>query len=320
MSRPAISVALCTFRGRAHLSDQLRSILTQQRQPDELVVCDDASGDGTLELACELLADAPFTVCQVVNKRNLGSSASFARAIDLCTGDIIVLCDQDDIWELTKLAVIEQSFTSQAGLSMLFSNGAVITESGKPTGYDLWASCVFTRSERRLAYQQRLFHVLLRHNVVTGATMAFRRSLCELVLPIGNEWVHDEWIALLAAATHPTMVIDRNLIRYRYHGAQQIGAPRNTLMRQIRTAADMGHDWFEREVRKLERVTQRLEARCPKLAHVDALDLIRRKIDYLRIRSAMRTSAGRCFLSSLRLYLDGTHARFGYGLKSLAQD
>jgi len=102
--RATVSVALCTYNGAAYLGEQLDSIVAQSRPPDELVVCDDGSTDGTVGLLQAFVPEAPFPVRLYRNERNRGFAKNFERAISLCTGDFIALSDQDDVWKPEKLA------------------------------------------------------------------------------------------------------------------------------------------------------------------------------------------------------------------------
>src|SRR5580698_1985958 len=99
-----LSVALCTYNGERFLPEQLASIREQSRLPDELVICDDASADQSVAIATRFAERAPFPVRIEANSRNLGSTPNFARAIELCNGDAIVLSDQDDVWLPDKLS------------------------------------------------------------------------------------------------------------------------------------------------------------------------------------------------------------------------
>ena len=85
-----ISVAMCTYNGAEFLPAQLESIFAQTRTADEIVVCDDGSTDETRSLI-------PQNVILHENEKKLGTAKNFERAIGLCTGDVIVLSDQDDV-------------------------------------------------------------------------------------------------------------------------------------------------------------------------------------------------------------------------------
>jgi glycosyltransferase involved in cell wall biosynthesis len=50
MDKQRLSIAMCTYNGTQYLQEQLDSIAAQTRLPDELVVCDDGSSDGTIEM------------------------------------------------------------------------------------------------------------------------------------------------------------------------------------------------------------------------------------------------------------------------------
>src|SRR5205807_105534 len=97
------------------------------------------------------------------------------------------------------------------------------------TGRRLWDSAGFSPAERRTARGGRLFEVLLRHNVVTGATVALRRTNLRDIVPIDPAWVHDGWIALILSATGKTALVDEPLVLYREHAQQQIGVKPSTL-------------------------------------------------------------------------------------------
>src|SRR5215467_4239016 len=107
---PKLSVALCTYNGSRFLQEQLGSIGSQSRPPDELVICDDGSSDDTVDIIKRFALNAPFPVKLEVNASNLGSTKNFELAVSLCCGDVIALSDQDDVWDATKLAKIERVF------------------------------------------------------------------------------------------------------------------------------------------------------------------------------------------------------------------
>lgn len=219
------SVAMCTYAGARFVGAQLESIAAQTRPPDELVVCDDCSPDETARLVEEFAARAGFPVRLHVNERNLGSTRNFERALSLCEGDLVALCDQDDVWLPGKLARLEEEFRRRPRAALVFSDAEVADEAGRPTGRGLWES-VGVRAEElaRLGAGKGLGD-LLSGATVTGATAALRADLRQLALPIpeGLPLIHDAWIALLAACAGEVVAVDERLVLYRRHAAQQVG-------------------------------------------------------------------------------------------------
>jgi glycosyltransferase involved in cell wall biosynthesis len=231
-----VSIAMCTYNGEQFISEQLESMMNQTRLPDELIVCDDRSTDRTIEILNTFKADAPFPVIIMINELQLGSTKNFEKAIQHCSGDIIFLADQDDVWDSSKIAIMESRFQDPE-VGMVFTNAAMVDQDLHPLGYSLWESIPFTESEQERLVSKPL-DVMIRKNVVTGAAMAFRAKLTETLLPFTNNWVHDAWIAVLISCLQNTKVeiIDKPLIKYRQHANNQLGASKKNLSEQISQA------------------------------------------------------------------------------------
>ena len=218
-----ISVAMCTFNGDRYLSEQLNSIARQTLSPFELVVCDDGSTDDSLELLNTFSNSVSFPVRLYVNDENLGSTKNFEKAMELCTGDIIALADQDDVWLPSKLERIEKSFSGQPQVGVVFTDAVLVDSELRPLNLQLWKSVRFTRVQQWRLRNGGAADVLLKHNVVTGATMAFRASHLRKVLPIPQVWSHDAWVALLVSFFSRVEIIREPLILYRQHSSNQVG-------------------------------------------------------------------------------------------------
>jgi glycosyltransferase involved in cell wall biosynthesis len=235
-SRPSLSVALASYNGERYIGEQLDSIARQTRLPDELVVSDDASSDSTPAIVREFAQRAPFPVRFLQHER-LGSTRNFELAITACQCDIIFLCDQDDVWYPDKIAVTEAAFINKPEAGAVFTDADVVDENLRPLGSRLWRFFRFKSSEQAQLAAGDALGVLLRHPVATGATMAFRSSFRDFLLPIPPTW-HDAWIALLIGATSHLVALPTPLIAYRQHGHNQVGIPRPGRNRD-KTVADI---------------------------------------------------------------------------------
>lgn len=220
-----ISIALCTYNGAEFLQEQLDSYLKQTRLPDELVIGDDCSTDETVNIIEEFSRTSPFPVYLHINKRNLGSTENFERTIARCIGDIIYLSDQDDVWLSDKIAVIEDVFSADSDVGLVFSDAFLIDKNGKSLKMNLW-DFTFTKKERKSVKNGRCLDVLLKRNVVTGAAMAFRSELRTLFIPIDRtipDLIHDGWIATISSLYSRVTFVDKCLLQYRQHDNQQLG-------------------------------------------------------------------------------------------------
>jgi glycosyltransferase involved in cell wall biosynthesis len=233
MSRMQICVAMCTYNGSRYLGEQLESIAAQTRLPDRMLILDDGSSDDTLDIAREFARGAAFPVHIERNRQNLGYTKNFEKAVGLADGDVIALSDQDDVWHPAKLASAERAFSGSPSVGMVFTDAEVADAALRPLGYRLWSAVGLSKASQERVRNGQTFDLLLKGNLVTGATMAFRSSLRDLVLPIDAGCVHDGWIALLISAVADVAAIDQPLVRYRQHGDNQIGIAPRTLARRV---------------------------------------------------------------------------------------
>ncbi len=220
-----ISVALCTYNGEQFLAEQLASIAKQELLPDELVICDDGSIDATVQIAEAFAETAPFVTRIFHNPVNLGYSRNFLQAIHLCSGEVIALADQDDLWYPQKLARLAEIFQSDPSAGGVFSNGHLMESASTISERTLWDSFRFGAGEQARFRSGDILDVLLRRNVVTGMAFAFRGSLKHLLTPLPDSWIHDGWLAFMIALRSRLIAHPEPLVGYRVHGGQQVGAP-----------------------------------------------------------------------------------------------
>jgi glycosyltransferase involved in cell wall biosynthesis len=209
--RPRVSVALATRNGARYLRQQLDSIYAQTEQDFEVVVADDASTDGTLDLLGEFATARGLRFSE--SSHPVGLVQNFERALRLCRGEFIALCDQDDLWKPRRL---ERLLSSIGDSALIYCNteeqldlsGKVYLEPRFAPAQDF--------SRRHGSGQPTKF--LLADNWIVGHSMLMRREVLDVALPIpAGQRFHDAWLALVASTVGTIRYLDERLQIYRNH-------------------------------------------------------------------------------------------------------
>lgn len=220
-----LSIALATYNGDKFIQSQLNSILKQTRLPDELVIVDDASTDKTISIINKFKKKVPFSCSIFKNTLNKGSAYTFNKAINLCRFDIIVFCDQDDIWELNKLKKIEDTFIENPNIDYVISNANIIDQNSNDMGYSLWEQRKFNAFWINEFNSGNEFEVLFTKNIITGMTTAISQKIKRLGDVKPNGVIHDAWYIYVASILgYKGKLIEEMLINYRQHLNQQFGS------------------------------------------------------------------------------------------------
>lgn len=327
ITRPLeVSVALCTHNGAGFLREQVRSICLQTLQPAEIILSDDASRDGSVELVRATVAECmaecpgpPIALRVFENPVALRVVKNFEQAISACTGDLIALSDQDDVWAPNRLERMVTPFVQDENLWLLHTDARLVDAQGRDLGSTLFHALEATPSEIRRIHAGRAFDVFLRRNLVTGATTVFRRALLADALPLPTEWVHDEWLGIIASVTARVDLLEEPLIAYRQHESNQIGARRDTFREKVDKAlAPRGDTHIKRAIKAellLERLLQ-LGDRVPP----GIIDKVRGKIVHQRFRTTLPASRlARC-VPVFREAMTGRYNKFGRGVRGVVRD
>jgi glycosyltransferase involved in cell wall biosynthesis len=209
-SRPRISVCMATYNGERYIEDQLASILVQLSAEDEVIVVDDASTDQTRELVG---ATCDSRIRLLVNDHNCGVLLSFERALLNSSGDILLLSDQDDVWQPQKVATILEAFANNPEIMVIQSDSSIIDENGHRVADSYYS----TRSRFTTSLIGNLVHFRYQ-----GCGMALRREIFPAVFPFphGFDVLHDLWIGLRCTTSgHKTCYLNSKLFQYRRHSS-----------------------------------------------------------------------------------------------------
>jgi glycosyltransferase involved in cell wall biosynthesis len=231
-----ISVILSNYNGERHIGETLDAVLAQTRPPDELVVVDDASADGSIQVIEGRLGRAEFDAKLIRHEKNGGQAAGFNTAFRAATGELVCTLDADDLWRPEKLAVVEEEAAKRKEFAII-QHQMEIYRDGEWTGRPVLPALA-TGDVWRLWLDYSIFP-----NFLPTSGLSFHRSALEKVLPMPETLriSADSFLTRSAIAHGPLVSIEEPLGGYRIHGGNSV-------------AGNAGHDswkFFTEKVRPL---------------------------------------------------------------------
>lgn len=309
------TVVIATYNGASYVDEQLRSIAGQTRPPDHVVVSDDGSTDSTLAIVRRMAGEMPCRMSILECGRRVGAVGNFERALGWVDTDVVFLSDQDDVWVPEKVAVLMDRFERVPSVGAIFTNGSIISDDPELRGRTLWDSVGFSPRMRNQWASDPL-GVLLRVNVVTGASLAFRSELLPLLLPFPTGGWHDLSIAVVLASLSSLEACPQPLIAYRVHGSNAAGVPSGS--RRSRVVDRQEHRArLSRQERHWTELKDRLLARGAAPTTVGRIDA---KLAHLARRRTMPDRRFRRLVPALRELTCGGYGTYAAGNWSLVRD
>lgn len=214
-----ISVVIAAYNGEKYIGEQIRSILPQLGENDELIVSDDNPAGKTVEVVRGFSNDDSRVV--YIEGPHRGVIKNFENAINHAKGDYIFLCDQDDVWLDGKVDAVMKAFENGAAVVM---HDAYITDGElNKTGQ--------TAFEINGTSTGILKNII--KNTYQGSCMAFSAKMKKYILPFPEKIpMHDQWIGILGEKHADVQLIDKPYILYRRHESTVTGSG-GTVMQKI---------------------------------------------------------------------------------------
>ncbi|RZA01080.1 MAG: glycosyltransferase family 2 protein [Sphingobacteriaceae bacterium] len=204
-NKPLVSIALCTYNGAKYLAQQLDTIVNQTYKKIELVVVDDCSTDETVAILQAYAAKYPHIKLHN-NSINLGFVKNFERAAQLCTGELIALCDQDDLWLPEKIALQVDAIKDNV---FVYHDSEFVYEDGTSMNKKMSDVINFYRGDEP--------EVFLFFNCVSGHAILMKKELLQEALPLKADYFHDWWLAYVATNIGRIDFLPQALVKYRQH-------------------------------------------------------------------------------------------------------
>lgn len=133
-SAVSIAVVIPLYNKRRVVARTIASVLRQTRSPEELVIVDDGSTDGSLEKALETLESALCNniCCKIIKQENAGVSVARNTGVNASTANYIAFLDADDEWMPNHLTEIQQLATAVPSAGILSTRHARLKARGDP--------------------------------------------------------------------------------------------------------------------------------------------------------------------------------------------
>lgn len=226
-----ITVVLAAYNGQKFLLEQLESIYNQSIRVNEVIIVDDNSTDDTVVIIKKFIEDNKLADSWHLyqNEKNLGYKLNFKKAIGYATGDIIILSDQDDVWESDKVDEIKKVFEKTSALAVNTSF-RFIDEEGKfvhvkesDNNNNLLMENIAPKDIKSIN-----FETIIRNNISPGCTMAIRKELAEIFLNSSKGVLPHDWeLNIIASFYGQLYFYNSKLTRYRIHDKNEIGMTTN---------------------------------------------------------------------------------------------
>lgn len=228
---PTVQILLSTYNGQAFLLPLLRSLDEQSHPRLELLVRDDGSTDGTVEL---LRGYRGRVRMDLRPGPHLGLPETYFQLLreSRPDADLFAFCDQDDVWMPDKVARAVEMLegTDPTVPAMYCGRTRYVDRDLRPLGMS------------ELPARPPTFQHALMQNVAAGCTFVVNRAARDLLAEPtpGGIFMHDAWAYLVVAAFGTVVYDPVPMVLYRQHGSNTVGRPRGW---PARLARFVRHGW-----------------------------------------------------------------------------
>ena len=165
--QPLVSVIVPSFNHAAYLRECLDSVLLQDYAPIELIVVDDGSSDGSLDIL-----QSYGSRIRLLQQQGGRQARARNLALAVARGELVAFLDSDDRWRAGHLSAAVAAFAAQPQAALVWADHALMDAQGRPQGEVRWVS---PGGDFR--------RVLIAGNPICNATVTVRR---EVIAAIGG--------------------------------------------------------------------------------------------------------------------------------------
>jgi glycosyltransferase involved in cell wall biosynthesis len=191
VTTPAVTVVVTTFRHAPFVREALDSLTAQTTRDFEVIITDDASGDGTVDVIQAWLDEGHLPARFIRNSTNRGLCANRNTARRITSGEFICSLSGDDVYEPERLQRQIACFREQpSSVAAIFSDASTIDENGARVSDSFLRKFL---GDEPVPDGERLFRRLLRGNFIPAPTVMVRRSALDAVGGYDESLFIDDW-------------------------------------------------------------------------------------------------------------------------------
>lgn len=213
MSKPLVSVIICTYNAENFICDTLDSIIQQSYENIEIIVVDDCSSDNTRDVLDDYVQKGQIIPLYLSTNRNMCYAAN--TGIKLAKGKYIALCGHDDVWKSGKIEKQVQYMEEHGECGVCFTLCEIIDDYGniKPKEKEELYK-VFDRDNMD---RKSWFHYLMKNsNCFCAPSALVRKEFLRNKLYIYSSLqVQDYELWMYLLVKHEIYVIQERLTKYR---------------------------------------------------------------------------------------------------------
>lgn len=226
-----ISIVLATYNGEKFLQKQLDSLINQTKLADEIIINDDCSTDNTPSIILNFIKnnnDKNIKFLFEQNTERQGYIKNFYYALKKAKGDIIFLCDQDDIWKNNKIETITNLFKSNNKIKSISTAYKFIDTNDNEVMLPNFSGIQhFSLLKRNLQSKEIVkvseLETIIAH-ISPGCTSAITKDLKEYYVKNASLIIPHDWeINIYSAKLDGLYFYNEPLVLYRIHSNNTIG-------------------------------------------------------------------------------------------------
>jgi glycosyltransferase involved in cell wall biosynthesis len=178
------SIIVPAFNVETTMKRTLNALLAQTHPSFEIIIVDDGSTDATNQIATKFSRDPRI---HLIRQTNRGLAGARNTGIAAAKGDIIGLCDADDLWVSEKLARHAAHFEANPHVGISYSGSALMNDDGQLTG----------QAQRPQLSKVTASNIFKRNPIGNGSAVVIRRAVFDAIAhqprqePTRN-WYFDE--------------------------------------------------------------------------------------------------------------------------------